>query len=99
MIDSLLDKKLSKKFDTLAEKKASVQKEEDRLCKQFLAQTTRETIVAVLNIVQEFGHPNEQALSQKLKNKYENETLSFDDILTLNELYKANYRNMSNKED
>ena len=99
MIDSLLDKKLSKKFDTLAQKKANIQKEENSLCKQFLAEISSETIVYVLDTVQASGHPGQRRKSEMLRNKYEEEDLSFDDIMELNELYKSNCRNMSNKGD
>lgn len=99
MVDSLLDKKLSKKFDTLAEKKANIQKEEDALCKQFLAEISSETIVYVLDTVQTSGHPKQRKVSEMLRNKYEEDELSFDDIMKLNELYKSNCRNMNNKGD
>lgn len=99
MIDSLFDKKLSKKFDTLAGKKANIQKEEDALCKQFLAEISSETIVYVLDTIQATGHPKQRKKSEMLRNKYEEDDLSFDDIMELNELYKSNCRNMSNKGD
>ncbi len=99
MVDSLLDKKLSKKFDTLAEKKADIQKEEDALCKQFLSEVSPETIVYVLDTVQASGHPKQRKASEMLRNKYEEDELSFDDIMKLNELYKSNCRSISNKGD
>ena len=99
MVDSLLSKKLSKKFDTLAKKKAHFQEKEENLCKAFLAETSPETIYCVLDMLRNSAHPTHQDTAEKLRNKYENETLSFDDIMTLKELYKMNCRNIINKGD
>ena len=88
MVDSLLGKKLSKQFDTLAKKKAIMQEKEDNLCKAFLADTSSETIFFVLDRLLDSADPNHQALAEKLRNKYETDTLSFDDIMSLRELYK-----------
>ena len=99
MINSLFDRKLTKKFDSIARQKANIQKEENDLCKEFMSKIKCETILCILDTVEKNGHPNEKNISRNLRNKYEQETLSFDDIIVLNNLYKSNYRNINNKGD
>lgn len=100
MIDSLLDKNLSKKFNSLAKSKAKIQKKEDELCKKFMYETDKDTIFSVLDIVDKNGHPNEQKISKDLRAKYiSKENFSANDILSLEALYKSNYRNINNKGD
>jgi len=105
MIDSLFNKKLSKKFDSVAHREAKLQKqkeklnkEEAELCKEFMRTTDSETMYTVFSIIEKFGHPNEQNISKNLREKYKNqEDLTFEDLQTLDALYKSNCKNIRNK--
>lgn len=100
MIDSLFDKKTAKRFDTIAKEKAKLRIEEKAAVTDFMAFTSRDTILKILDIVEEYGHPNEINLSRELRNKYCNDNrLEFDDLITLNTLYKSNYSFFKNKGD
>lgn len=100
MIDSLLDKKTEKKFDSIAHRKAKVLADEEKLVDSFMRSTSSETITNLLDVVDKFGHPDEKRLANDLRNKYEQGLrLQFDDIITLDALYKSNYMNYKNKGD
>ena len=97
MIDSLFDKKTAKKFDKMARTKAKVFAEENKLVNDFMRTTDSETIFSLLNVVETYGHPEEQKISHDLREKYElGKSLSFDDVMTLETLYKSNYQNYAN---
>ena len=89
MIDSLFDRKTAKEFDSISKKKAELTKKEKEAVNHFLCSTSSETIYQVLE------------RSQQIKNKYESERgLEFDDIVTLDMLYKSNYKyRVQNKDD
>lgn len=101
MIDSLFDRKTAKEFDSISKKKAELTKKEKEAVNHFLCSTSSETIYQVLDLIGQNGHPNEIQRSQQIKNKYESERgLEFDDIVTLDMLYKSNYKNrVQNKDD
>lgn len=99
MLDSLFDKKQAKLFDTIAKKKAKLHTKELSAVEDFMSSNSMETIVKVLDIVDANGHPNEKTLSHELRNKYTNHTLEFDDIMTLETLYKSNYKYFKNKDE
>ncbi len=101
MIDSLFDKKTAKTFDTIAKKKAKLHKQEVEVAKKFMCDTRPETIIEILNLVEQKGHPDEIRLSQEIRNKYQGDRgLEFDDIMSLDILYKSNYKYFSdNKGD
>ncbi len=99
MIDSMFDRKLFKKFDSIAKDKAKLQHKENVACQEFMKTTSPDVMRDVFNIIEEFGHPKEQADARLIKNKYEaKEDLSLEDILTLDGLYKSCYYHM-NKEN
>lgn len=99
MADSLFDKKLAKQFDTISKDKAKVHDNEIRAVNDFMKKVSRQTICSVLDIVDKYGHPNEQRLSKELREKYiSGKGLEFDDIKTLESLYKSNCRVMNNKD-
>ena len=100
MIDSLFDKKTAKKFDTIAHMKSKLDTAERAFVNEFMRTTSSETITSVLDVVDEYGHPDEKKLSQNFRQKYdEGQGLCFDDIMTLETLYKSNYQNYNNKGD
>lgn len=100
MIDSLFDKKTAKKFDTIAEKRAKQATEEREFVNNFMRTTSSETITSVLDVVDKFGHPEEQKISHEFREKYiRGDRLCFDDLMTLENLYKSNYQNYINKGD
>lgn len=100
MIDSLFDKKTTKKINSIAKKKSDIEREETKLSKEIMTKTSKETIYNVLDISEKFGHPNEQESSKSIRAKYDNkEELSLDDILTLKMLYASNYQYMNNRGD
>lgn len=100
MVNSLFDSKNAKRFDTIAKKKAKLHQEETKLVKEFLQNTTSETIYKVLDVVESNGHPHEKEQSRQIRNKYSNhEMLDFDDIITLDCLYKSNYKYCNNKDE
>lgn len=100
MIDSLFDKKSAKKFDSIAHKKAKLAAQENKFVNEFMRSTSSETITSVFDVVDKFGHPEEQKLAHDLREKYaQGKQLGFDDIMTLETLYKSNYQNYTNKGD
>lgn len=100
MIDSLFDKKTAKKFDSVAHRKGKITTQESKLVNEFMRSTSSETITSVFDIVEKFGHPEERKLSYDLRKKYaQGERLEFDDIMTLQSLYKSNFPNYTNKGD
>lgn len=99
LLDSLFDKKQAKQFDTIAKKKAKLHTKEQSAVEDFMSSNSMETIVKVLDIVDAKGHPNEKTMSQDLRNKYTNHELEFDDIMTLEALYKSNYKHFKNKDE
>lgn len=99
MIDSLFDKNTIKKYDELAKKQAKLNARKETLAKSSLEKLEPETLINVFDIVEQYGHPNEKQLSEKLRNKYNSGTaLEFDDLLTLDNLYKSNVGKFSNKD-
>lgn len=100
MIDSLFDKKTAKKFDSIATRKAKQERDEQEFVDNFMRTTSSDTITSVFDVVDAFGHPEEKELSHKLREKYgDGQRLCFDDIMTLESLYKSNYQNYTNKGD
>lgn len=100
MIDSLFDKKTAKKFDTIATGRAKQEREEQEFVDNFMRTTNSDTITSVLDIVDAFGHPEEKKLSHEFREKYDQgQHLCFDDIMTLESLFKSNYQNYTNKGD
>lgn len=97
MIDSLFDKKKAKKFDSIAHKRAKQDAEEREFVNEFMRTTSSDTITSVLDVVDKFGHPEEQKLSCEFRKKYvQGQKLGFDDLMTLQTLYKSNYQNYVN---
>lgn len=93
MIDSLFDKKTAKTFATIARKKAELHKREVEAAKKFMCDTSSDTIIEILDLVEKKGHPDEVSLSKELRNKYQGDRgLEFDDIMSLDMLYKSNYK-------
>lgn len=99
MINSLFDRKQAKQFDTIAKEKAKLHKKELSAVEDFMSSNSMETIVKVLDVVDANGHPTEKAISLELREKYTNYELEFDDIMTLETLYKSNYRYFKNKDE
>ena len=100
MIDSLFDKKKAKKFDSIAHKRAKQDADERKFVNEFMRTTSSETITSVLDVVDKFGHPEERRLSHEFREKYtDGQELCFDDIMTLETLYKSNYQNYIGKGD
>lgn len=99
MISSLLDKKTAKLFDKIAKEKALLHQKEEEAVTAFMCTYSKETIYKVLNIVDDNGHPTEKRLAGDLRNKYNTGNLEFDDIITLDMLYKSNYRFFGNKDE
>lgn len=99
VIDSLMDKRMMQKFDRVAKEKAKVYQKEQEAVECFLQNNSKETIMEVLKVVSDKGHPCEQKSAQEIKNKYLENNLEFDDIMTLDKLYKSNYKEFKNKED
>lgn len=98
MIDSLFDKKISKSFDKLAKQQAELDKKKRDLEKIVKLKMESETITKVFDIVDKNGHPDEKQLSNKIRQKYnDNQALEFDDYMNLNDLYKSNFKSFSNK--
>lgn len=98
MLNSLFDKKTAKLFDTIATQKADLHEKEKAATNAFMDNCSAELINKVLDISESFGHPNEQKQSRELRNKYNTSELEFDDIMTLNALYKSNYKFFENKD-
>lgn len=91
MLDSLLDRRTTKKFEALCDKIADIEKQKEKLEKAFMKKTTRETIDSALNIIDQSGHPIDKNASKLLRQKYESgEKLDFEDIVSLIALYKSN---------
>ena len=99
MIDSLFDKKTAKEFNAIAREKAKVSEKEIKAVKGFLCNTDSKTIVDVFQNIKKYGHPGERKTTTKIQENYEKNTLSFDDIMTLNELFKSNCKHYINKEE
>ena len=99
VINSLFDRKQAKQFDTIAKEKAKLHKKELSAVEDFMSSNSMETIVKVLDVVDANGHPTEKAISLELREKYTNYELEFDDIMTLETLYKSNYRYFKNKDE
>ena len=99
LLDSLFNKKQAKWFDAIAKKKAKLHNEEVAAVEDFMGSNSMETIIKVLDIVDENGHPHEKTMSNELRNKYTNDELAFDDIMTLDALYKSNYKHFKNKDE
>lgn len=98
MIDSLFDNKTAKRFDKIAKEKAKIHEKENAAAKDFLSTTDSETIFNVLDMTDKFGHPKEKELARHIREKYEGaQDLEFDDIMTLQSLYKSNYKSNFNK--
>lgn len=99
MINSLLDDKMSKKFDSLASKQAKLDTKKRDAVKSFMETTNRQTIKEVFDTVRQNGHPNELKLSEIIEEKYsKGEELEFEDVMALNDLYKSNYEAFANKD-
>ena len=92
----MFDKKLLKKFDSIAKEKAKIQEKENSACQEFMKATSPETICNVFDIIDKFGHPIEQEQAKHLKNKYESkDEWSFEEIITLDALYKSSFNHMN----
>lgn len=99
MIDSLFDKNTMKKFDNLASKQAKLDYKKNMLTKKTMEKMEAETMVKVLDVVENYGHPNEKLLSNKIKEKYfAGEELEFTDLLNLDNLYKSNYQKFQKRD-
>ena len=98
MIYSLFDKKTAKQFDKIAKEKAILHKKEENAVTDFMRTSAKETIIEILDIVDAHGHPREQLSSKELREKYNSGNLEFDDIITLDALYKSNYQFFKNKD-
>ena len=99
MLNSLFDKKTAKQFETISKERAKLQAKEDEAVKNFMHCNSMETIIAILDIVDQNGHPRERDLSLQIRNKYLNAELEFDDVKSLEALYKSNYRFFKNKDE
>lgn len=99
MLNSLFDKKTAKQFDSIAKQKAKLHKKEEDAVSSFMCSNSKDMIVNILDIAAEHGHPKEQESSKELLEKYNNGMLEFDDIITLDTLYKSNYKYFENKDD
>ncbi len=99
MINSLFDKSTMKKFDTLAKKQAELDDKKSDLVKKTMVEMDPETLVNIIETVKKCGHPNEKNLSKEIGDKYSSgETLDFDDLMNLDNLYKSNFKKFSNKD-
>ena len=99
LLYSLFNKKQAKKFDAIAKEKAKLHMKEVTATEDFMSSNSTETIIEVLDIVDANGHPKEKELSHELRNKYTNNELEFDDIMTLEALSKSNYKFFKNKDE
>jgi hypothetical protein len=100
MIDSLFDKGTMKKFDDLAKKQAKLEEKKKNLVKKSMEKMDSETLVNVLKVVKEYGHPREKKLSEEIEKKYfSGEELGFNDLVNLDSLYKSNFEKFSKKDD
>lgn len=99
LFNSLFDKKMAKQFDTIAKEKAKLHKKEVSAVEDFMSANSMKTIMRILDIVDANGHPNEKIASNELRNKYTSKELEFDDIITLEALYKSNYMFFMNKDE
>lgn len=98
MIDSLFDEKTAKNFDDLATKQAKLDAKKRNLSEKSMKQLDSQTLKNVFEVVSRYGHPNEKNICDKLNSKYNlGEELEFEDLLTLDNLYKSNFKNFSNK--
>ena len=98
MLDSLFDNKSAKRFDKIAKEKAKIHEKELEAAKDFMRVTSRDTIQNVFDMTEKSGHPEEIELSHQIREKYNGgQNLEFDDIMTLEALYKSNYRVYYNK--
>ena len=86
-------------FQIHPKEKAKLHKKELSAVEDFMSSNSMETIVKVLDVVDANGHPTEKAISLELREKYTNYELEFDDIMTLETLYKSNYRYFKNKDE
>lgn len=99
MINSVFDTKTSKKMDKIAIKQAKLDAQKNELVKEAMKNTDAETIEKVMQVIKEFGHPNEKKEITEIEKKYSSgEDLGFNDILNLENLYKSNYMKFKGKE-
>lgn len=98
MINSLFDKKTQKIFDELARQQAVIDEKKRKLASKSCKELDSETIQTVLKLVKENGHPNEKNLAKTIEEKYmAGIELEFDDFMDLDNLYKSNYKFLTNK--
>ena len=99
MVDSLFDKSATKKFDDLAKRQAQLNGKKGNLAKETMEKLEVETLVNAFEIIDKFGHPNQKKTSKILKNKYDaGNELDFDDLMSLNIMYKSNIVKALNKD-
>lgn len=101
MNDSIFDNKQTDRiFASLAKKAAKQQQKQTNAAKRFMRETAPDTLREILNTIAENGHPDEQEAVHQLQAKYESkESLDFNDIITLRDLYKSTCCTLRNKDD
>lgn len=90
---------MTKRFDTIAKEKAALYKKETAAVEEFMRKNSAKSITQIFEEVEKNGHPKERALSIELKGKYTRGEFEFDDVMTLNSLYKSNYQLFINKDE
>mgnify|MGYP004644519033 FL=1 len=100
MIESLYDKKTSKRIDDLANKQAKLDNKKANLADEIMINLEPETLKKVFELIKKNGHPSEKKKSEEIEKKYEQgEDLEFNDWVSLDKLYKSNFGKFSKEDD
>ena len=100
MSDSIFTHKTGKAFDSIAAQKAKISNKEKAAVDQFMKETDSVTMEQIFALIEKYGHPSEKNQVNGIKEKYASvQGLEFDDVISLDLLYKSNCRHMSNKGD
>ena len=100
MKESLFSKDTYKMAEDLKKAKARIQNKESQFVTKFMKETDAQTIYDVMQVITEYGHPNEVIQIKEIREKYvKGETLEGDDIITLNALYQSNIGQFKKNKD
>lgn len=99
MANSLIPGMLGYEFDKLAQKKARLAKQENKLMEKFNQKVNAQTLQEVFDIIEAEGKPYEQKTASRIKERYDSgEQLNPEDVMLLDKLYKACGTCLMNKE-
>ncbi len=100
MSNSIFTYKTGKAFSSIAAQKAKISNKEKAAVDQFMKETDSVTMEQIFALIEKYGHPSEKNQVNEIKAKYTSgQGLEFDDVISLDLLYKSNCQHMSNKGD